>query len=214
MSSSNLIRWGGMAAVIAGGILAVASLPELGAIGEARVRGWAGSRAMGSGLILLSVQLVLLGLLGLYLRRTQVSRTIVGLIIFPAASLAAVLVVGVGAGWVQAFVVDTMEQDAKAVLTSLELAGGIPAESLPAKFTLSFALVAAAWALFGVATFRSLVDPQTAAMFLLAGAVLILSPLLLPLPVAYIALSVYAASLGLALFLRRNTTVQQTRRTE
>jgi hypothetical protein len=192
MPLTNLIRWGGIAAGVAGVLLSIAGF--LGLTGKIRADIWAEQHwAIGNGLALLGILLVLLGLLGLYAAyQVRTSHIILGLIVFPVASLGAVLIVGIGAGWLQAYV----SSEALEVLRSRQLAN-----PLPLGFTLSFALVAVVWALFGVATGKAFIHPQTAALLLIIGALPVLTPLFIPLSFAYIALNAYAIWLGLTLWL-------------
>lgn len=194
MPLTNLIRWGGIVAGIAGLVGALLSIAGfLGLTGKVKTDTWAEQHwAIGNGLALLGILLVLLGLLGLYAAyQMRTSHLILGLIIFPVAFLGAVLVLGVGAGWLQA----SASSEALKVLESRQLTN-----PLPLGFTLSFALVAVVWALFAVATGRASVRPQIAAALLIIGVLPILAPLFIPLSFACIVLNAYAAWLGFTLF--------------
>lgn len=195
MPVTNLIRWGGIAvgvASIAGVVLSIAGFLEL--TGKVKADTWAEQHgAIGNGLALLGILLVLLGLLGLYAAyQVRTSHIILGLIIFPVAFLGAVLIVGVGAGWLQASV---SSDETLKLLESRQLDN-----PPPLGFTLSFALVAVVWALFAVATGRASIHPQTAAALLIIGVFPILTPLFIPLSFACIFLNAYAAWLGLTLW--------------
>ena len=72
-------------------------------------------------------------------------------------------------------------------------------------FTLTFALVAVGWLLFGLATLRARVYPRAAAIVLMVGAVVSF----IPVPLSGIVLDVAAAWLGFILFTGRDEAVQQ-----
>jgi hypothetical protein len=171
---------------LAGLALAIASIPGFNDTLE--VRTWPGHGAIGNGLGLLGIMLVLLGVLGVYAHRAGEFASILGLIIFLIAFLGVVLVVGFGAGWLQSLA-------SEGLISSSDKDVELPPQ-LPLLFTLSFALVALVWALFGVAAAKSLVSLQTAAIALIFGAVPVLSPLLVPLPFTYLATGVYVVVLA------------------
>lgn len=187
----EVIRRGGAIAAVAGLALAVASV--LGLAGAVEMDAWSGYGAIGDGLGLLGIMLVLLGLLGVYAHRAGEAAIIFGLIIFPIAFLGAVLVVGFGIGWLQSLV----SQD---LISPGDNQAELP-RPLPPLFTLAFSLVALVWALFGAAAVKSLVSLRTASIVLIFGALPVLSPLLVPLPFTYLITGVYVLVVGLLFYL-------------
>jgi hypothetical protein len=187
----EVIRRGGAIAAVAGLALAVASV--LGLAGTVEMDAWSGYETIGNGLGLLGMMLVLSGLLAIFAHRAGEAAIILGLIIFPIAFLGAVLVVGFGVGWLQSLVSEELISPGPNQV-KLE-------QPLPPLFTLAFALLALVWALFGVAAVKSLVSLQTAAIVIIFGALPVLSPLLVPLPVTYLITGVYVLVVGLLFYL-------------
>jgi hypothetical protein len=207
MSFSTVVQVVGVIAFLTGCTLVLVNF--LCPTSDIEERAWTGRVAIGTGLALLSTLLVPLGLglLVLYAYHAEAVRNILGIIVFPVAFLGIVLTAGVAAGWVIPLVWPTMTEEAQMVLASKELAG-----PLPWRLTLFFALIAMAWAVLGVTTFRDLVHPPTATVLLIIGGLLILTPLFVSLHIIYYIFSGYVAALGLvlALFLKRKVTTQQT----
>ena len=96
-----------------------------------------------------------------------------------------------GAVWFQLFISPTLAARAPELATAeLGLVG----------FLLTFVLAAVGWLLFGAATLRAGVYPRPAAVLLMVGAVVSLAPIVAPVPLSGIALSVAVAWLGFVLF--------------
>ena len=199
MASSNLIRWGGLAAVLAGALLLIADIVGFFAIDFENFSESAttGSYAFAFVLFLLAGVLLLLGLVGLYAYQSEAAGPL-GLIGFLVAFLGTALVVG--AFWAQLFVAPSAAIEAPAFLDAEQVAGPVDFG-----FTLSFLLIALGWLLFGFATLRAQVYPRAAAIVLMIGAVLSF----LPIPFATILLDVAVAWLGFSLLTGRGTSAQQ-----
>ena len=190
MTSSNLVRVGGLAAVAAGALLLIADvwnllLEVLGAYPEnfsdiAVTTTW----TVFSSMFLIGALLLLVALAGLHARQSEAAGAF-GL----AGFLAALVGTGLLAGmfWTLAFVVPSAAIEAPAFLNNEETAG-----PLDTGFMLSGIAVAVGWALFGVATFRARVFPRTAAIVLIAGALITI----VPLPATTLLIDVAVAWLG------------------
>lgn len=185
MSSSDLIKWGGLAALVGGVLFLVAEvlgLPTLNVETFSETATTA-SFAIQQLLFLLGVVFVLLGLLGLYVRQSEAAGAL-GLIGFLVAFLGTVLIGGFI--WASAFIAPDL-----AVVAPQFLDGGPPSG-----FFLSFITFALGWLLFAVSTLRARVFPRAAAILLIVGAVFIV----LPLPFTTVVFAVAVAWLGFALF--------------
>jgi hypothetical protein len=140
-----------------------------------------------SAIYLIGALLLLVALVGLYVRQSEASGTL-GLVGFLAALVGTGLLADMM--WTMAFVVPSAAIEAPAFLDAEEVAG-----PLDMGFMLSGIVVALGWALFGVATFRARVFPRRAAIVLIIGALLTV----LPLPATTLVIDVAVAWLGLAL---------------
>lgn len=192
MTNSNLIRTGGLAAVVAGALLLVADLwsflaEVIGGANEpfseiATTTSW----AIISTMYLVGVLLLLVALTGLYARQSEAAGAL-GI----AGFLAALVGTGMLAGmmWTLAFVVPSAAIEAPAFLNAEQVAGPVDAG-----FMLSGIAVAVGWALFGVATLRAGVFPRIAAIVLIVGAAITF----LPLPATTVVLDAAVIWLGLS----------------
>lgn len=169
MTSSNLIRWSGLAAILGGALLIVSDLLSLtlysGSLSEAATTG---SYLVDNGLRLLGAMLLLIGLVGLYAHQSETAGAL-GLVGFIVAFAGTSLMLG--GIWTNTFVAPTVAVEAPEFLD----AG--PTGTLGFGFTLSLGLAALGWLLFGVATHRSRIYPRVAAALLVVGAVLTFAPL-------------------------------------
>ncbi len=201
MSSSNVIRWGGLPAVLAGMLLLLFDVLELfvSDFENFSVIAITGTYAVIAGFFLLAALLSSLGLIGLYASQAEAAGPL-GLLGFVVAFIGTTLVAG--AFWAQEFFVPAVAKVAPELLDN-ELPGW-----LNFGFSMSFSLFALGWLLFGVATFRARVHPRWAAVLLMIGAVLIL----LPLPIASVVFDVAVAWLGLALLAGRGTSTEWSQR--
>lgn len=197
MSSSSLIRLSGLAAVVAGVLLLIGDLLSFTIESENMSESaTTAPYAFTFLLYLIGIVLLLIGLVGLYVRQSEASG-ILGLVGFLVAFLGTALVLG--AVWAQLFVAPSVAVEAPEFLDTE------PTGALALGFTLTFALVALGWLLFGTATLRARVYPRSAAIVVIVGAVVGF----LPIPASGIVLDVAAAWLGFALFTGRGEADQQ-----
>jgi hypothetical protein len=181
----NPVRWGGLAAIVAGVMLGLSQLVRLYAdVFDPSLFGRILAIDIWLGLILAVI--VQLGLLGLY--APQANRVgLLGLLGFVLATAGTQLVMGVS--FVFAFVRPVLwpwedPEYFEKTLVSLAL------------FGLTFAL---GWILLGVAALRSRVYPRIPTILLIAGSLI----LLIPLPLSDIIFAATVAWLGFVLFTAR-----------
>ena len=191
MELERPVRWGGLAALLAGVLLVVSELLRLYI--DLVDPNLYGSIFVFNGVLglLLSV-LVQLGLVGLYARQAGATGTL-GLVGFVLAFIGVNL--SMGASFVDAFakpVVWPWEDPEYFERTVAALAIFAPG------FVLG-------WVLFGVATHRARVYPRASAMLLIAGALI----LLLPLPLGGIVFAAALAWMGYVLLTGREEEVSQ-----
>jgi hypothetical protein len=194
MSSSDLIRWSGLAALVGGVVFVVAELLGLPTLNVESFSETAttASFAIQQLLFLLGVALVLLGLVGLYARQSEAAGAL-GLIGFLVAFLGTVLIGGFF--WASAFIGPALATEAPEFLDAGPPPGLIP----------TFIIFAVGWILFGIATLRGRVFPRAAAILLIVGAVVTF----LPLPFTTLVFDVAVAWLGFALFTGREASADQ-----
>lgn len=184
MSSSNLIRLAGLAALISGVLAAIGDLLRLVVDVENPGSATTASYAIVFLLYLISTALLLLGLVGFYTSQSQAAG-IVGFVGFLVAFLGTVLLAG--ALWFELFITPALATEAPGLLEA-EL--GLPG------FILMLLFGAVGWVLFGVATLRAGVYPRWAGVLLIVGGVIAFFPL----PLVGIIFSVTVAYLGFLLF--------------
>ncbi|MGH3089129.1 MAG: hypothetical protein ACRDSJ_17670, partial [Rubrobacteraceae bacterium] len=150
MSSTNLIRWAGIPALLAGALFVAADLLSLGISPKfPSVESLtSGPYAVQSVLKLAAAALLLLGLVGLYARQAEASGGL-GLAGFLAAFSGTALTVG--AFWATAFFAPVVAAGAPEWFD----AGEGPPGRLAEAFVVSNALFILGWLLFGAATFRA-----------------------------------------------------------
>jgi hypothetical protein len=185
MELERPVRWGGLAALLAGVLLVVSELLRL-YIDLVDPNLYGSIFVLNGALGLLLSVLVQLGLVGLYARQAGATGTL-GLVGFVLAFIGVNL--SMGASFVDAFakpVVWPWEDPEYFERTVAALAIFAPG------FVLG-------WVLFGVATLRTRVYPRASAMLLIAGALI----LLLPLPLGGIVFAVALAWMGYVLFTGR-----------
>lgn len=163
MTSSNLVRWAGLAAILGAALFIIVDLTvplvsdfEASLSEEATSFGW----HLQSALSLIAGPLVLLGLVGLYSHRPE-AMGVFGLIAFLITFFGAVLTQG--ATWDQAFT-----QPALAVAAP-ELLEADPPGPIIFGLLLSYGLVNLGWLLFAVAALRARVFPRPASLLLIVG---------------------------------------------
>ncbi len=193
MPSSSLIRLAGLAAVLSGVSSVIGDLLSLVVDLESAESAATVPYVFVFLLYLLGTVLLLLGLVGLYVRQSEAAG-VLGFVGFLVAFLGTVLVSG--ALWFELFITPSLAAEAPGLAEAeLGLAG----------FILSFLLVIIGWILFGVATLRARVYPRPAAVLLIAGAVVSFAPI----PLSGIILSVAVAWLGFVLFTGRGMSSEQ-----
>ena len=184
MSSSNLIRLAGLAALISGVLGVIGDLLRLVVDVEDPVSATTASYTVVFLLYLISTALLLLGLVGFYTSQSQ-AVGILGLVGFLVAFLGTVLLAG--ALWFELFITPALATQAPGVFEA-EL--GLPG------FILMLLFGAVGWVLFGVAMLRAGVYPRWAVVLLIVGGVIAFFPL----PLVGIIFSVTVAYLGFLLF--------------
>ena len=195
MSSSNLIRWAGLAAILAGVLLVVGDLLDLAiGFGDEPFSEVAttGTHALQSWIRLIGAVLLLIGLVGLYARQSEAAGPL-GLAGFLVAFLGTALFMGFV--WAILFLTPTLAVEAPVLLD----------EGPPPGFFFTLITFSVGWLLFGIATLLARVYPRTAALVLIIGAVLAI----LPLPFTGIVLAVAVGWLGFALFTEGGTSAEQ-----
>ena len=184
MSTSSLIRWAGLAAVLSGVSSVAGDLLGLTVDLESAESAASTTYVLVFALYLLGTVLLLLGLVGLYAGQAG-EAGILGLVGFLVAFVGTALFSG--AVWFELFITPSLAAEAPDLAEAeLGLAG----------FAVSFLSVILGWLLFGTATLRARVYPRPAAILLIVGAVVSFAPV----PLSGIVLSFAVAWLGFALF--------------
>ena len=194
MSSSDLFRWSGLAAMVGGLLFVVAELLNLPTLNVETFSETATtmSFAIQQLAFLLGAVFVLLGLCGLYVRQSEAAGAL-GLIGFLVAFLGTVLIGGLG--WAGTFVVPALADVAPEFLDV----------GPPPGFFLTLITFGVGWLLFGIATLLARVYPRTPTILLLIGAVIAVFPL----PFTVIVLAIAVAWLGFALFTGGEASAEQ-----
>jgi hypothetical protein len=194
MSSSNLMRWSGLAALVGGALLIVSEVlnaalfpAEPGSEVMATDASWFIVQIMG----LVALLLIALGLAGLYARQAQETGTL-GLIGFVVALSGTLM--AFGTLWGEAFLGPFLAEEAPAVMDAE------PTGAFAAGVILSVMLYALGWLLFGLASLRARVLPRRASMLLMVGAVLFFVLGVLELPLWTVVQSAAVAWMGYTLW--------------
>lgn len=193
MSSSNLMRWSGLASVVGGVLLVVFDVAEsviMGGQPESAVAGTGALIIVRIG-FLVPVALMILGLVGLYVRQAEQTGTL-GIIAFLVAFSGTMLVFGLQ--WSAAFMGSWLAGVAP------DLLDAEPAGLLAAGFMISFLLLALGWLLFGLASLQARVFPRNAGVLLVIGAVLLFVLLMLDAPGSTVVFGAALAWMGYALW--------------
>ncbi len=196
MTTSNLVRWSGLAAIASGVSLVVAEFVTLSFFGyDFSTTATTGAYVLYSLLIMITGVLLPLGLVGLYARQSEASGPL-GLVGFVMAFAGTVLVAGFF--WASAFIAPVLAIEAPELLAVRSLPG----------FFRSFIVFGLGWLLFGVATLRAGVYPRVAAVLLIGGAVLTV----IRLPLTSVVLGAAVAWMGYVLFTGRGVSTRQSQR--
>lgn len=191
MRSTELIRWSGLAAILGVALLIISDLLALTVFSGDPVEIVTTGAYLADGTTrVLAGVLLLLGLVGLYARQAEASG-VPGLVAFLVAFAGTALIFGTW--WTNAFVAPVLAQENSRLLETG------PTGVLNVAFTLSFALGAVGWLLFGLVSLRTRVYPRAAVITLMAGAALTF----VPLPGAGLVFYVAIAWLSFALFSRQ-----------
>lgn len=200
MNSSDLTRWSGLAAFLGAVLLLISDLLSFTVLtGNLNEIATTNAYLADGGMRLLGGILLLLGLVGLYARQAEESGAM-GLVAFLVAFAGTALIFGTW--WTNTFVPPSLATEAPRLLQ----AG--PSGTLGFGFTMSFALAALGWLLFGLVSFRTRVYPRVATVLLMVGAALTFTPL----PASQVVFEVAVAWLGLALFSRKEAFAGQPER--
>ncbi len=193
MSSSNLIRWSGLATVVGAVLLIVLDLAEFIIIGGQPESAVAANSALVIVRVtyLMAITLMSLGLLGLYAIQTEQAGTL-GLIAFLVTVIG--IVMTAGAQWGAAFLGPWLAGEAPEILDTE------PSAFFMAGLVVSFLLFALGWLLFGLASLRARVLPRGSSILLMVGAVLFFAMLFLELPGSTVVFGVALTWMGYALW--------------
>jgi hypothetical protein len=198
MSSSGLVRLGGIAVVVAAVLMLSADIIDAYHIQAATTAGPAelnrlflttGTHAFQSALRLIAFGVLLpLGLVGLYARQSEAVGPL-GLVVFVVAFAGTMLVSGFA--WVDTFLAPELAASAPRLTES----GPPPGRAL------SFLVFGIGWILFGLASLVGRVYPRSASALLIAGAVIltVVTLTLLPVPLGGLPFEAAVVWLGVAL---------------
>jgi hypothetical protein len=188
MSSSDPIRWSGLAAMVAGALWAVGALFDLMYFSPEPMSEVAqtSSYLFQQMLYLLGALLLLIGLVGLYACQSPAAGAL-GLVGFLIAF--AMTVLAAGFFWATMFIAPALATEAPEFLDA----------GPPPGLVLTFIGLGVGWLVFGISTLRAGVYPRWAAILVIVGVVIVI----LQLPFTTIALSVAVAWLGFHLFTGR-----------
>ena len=197
MSSSNLIRWSGLAALLGGVLWVIVPVVFLISFGDQpeSVKAITSTWTIVFAFDLLASVLIFLGLVGLYAR--QVEETgVLGLIAFLIAFTGTAMMFS--ESWVLNFVVPML---AEATPELVGLAVTALPGTLMVGLMLTFGLFGLGWLLFGLVSLQAGVLPRGAAILLMVGAVLVTVLFLtIELPFGFVVFGAALAWMGYALW--------------
>lgn len=193
MSSSNLIRWSGLVALIGGALFVIFDIVDSISFGNQSFTAVAttGTWMIVQGAYVVAAILITLGLVGLYACQAQ-QTGLMGLVAFVLTFVGGAM--ATGSAWSEAFFGPWLAEAAP------ELMETDPAGSVIAGVILSYLLFTLGWFLFGLLSLRAKVLPRGAAMLLMLGAALFLVLGFLELPFASVVFGAAIAWLGFALW--------------
>lgn len=184
MQSSDLIRWGGLAALASAAVSVMGDILRLFVDVESAGAATGISYALVFWSYLIGSILLLLGLVSLYVSQSEAAG-VLGLVGFLVAFVGTTLLVG--ALWFELFITPALAAEAPELAEAeLGLAG----------FILVLLAGALGWVLFGAATLRARVYPRGAAVLLTVGGLVAFTPI----PLAGIVFSGAVAWMGFTLF--------------
>ena len=193
MSSSNLLRWGGLAALVSGVASVMGDLLRLFVDVKSAESATTPSYALVFWMYLIGAVLLMIGLVCLYVSQSE-EAGVLGLMAFLTAFSGTVLLAGTL--WFELFITPALAVEAPRLAEAeLGLVG----------FVLSFLLVVLGWFMFGVATLRARLYPRWAAVLLMVGVIVSFFPV----PLSGLIFSIAVSWMGLVLFTRTGTAVRQ-----
>ena len=178
MRTNRLIRWGGLAALLAG-ILSIAL--EIASVVTIRNQAFSAAALTPAWSFLYAVRLVMiillmLGLVALFARQSQKMHTF-GVVAFVIASIGTMLIFGFA--WALLFVFPVMAEAVPAFLDTMANEPGIGIV-----FTLF--LITIGWFLFGLASLQAKVLPAGSAWMVMVGAFLALGLNIMQVPFSWV----------------------------
>ena len=199
MSSSILIRLGGLAAVAGGVLVFIADILGLFIVDFENFSETAttGSYIFWAAIYFFGLVLILNGLIALYVYQAEAAG-VLGLVGFLTAFMGTAVIVG--GFWDNLFLVPSLAIEAPGFLDAEQVAGPSDLGNLLAGLLTFGGLI-----VFGVATLRARVYPRVAAIVTMVGAALAL----MPLPASTVVLDVAVAWLGLIVLTGRAEAAQQ-----
>lgn len=199
MSSTSLVRLGGLGAILSGASWTIAEFMYLIVGFEQSAESYTTiSYLFQSVLFLLGGVLLVGALIGLYAGRSDDFGAL-GAFGFLVALVGTVLVAG--SSWEATFVLPPLARDVPEFVEA-----GLPA-LLTVGLVLSFIVFCLGWLLLGVAILRTRVYPRAAAVLLIVGSILAFFPL----PFTYIVFSVAVAWMGFSLLSGKTESSQSPR---
>lgn len=188
MHTNNLIRWGGLAALLAGilsivlEIVFVASLRNLSFSAAALTPLWTALYTVR----LIMLMLLMLGLVALFARQSH-KMHIIGLVAFVIATFGTMLIFGFA--WVLLFTFPVMAAEAPAFLDSMATEPSVG-------LVLTLFVATIGWFLFGLASLGAKVLPTASAWLVMIGAFLALVLNFMQLPFSWVIFDVGAIWMG------------------
>jgi hypothetical protein len=191
MSSSNLIRWSGLAALVGGVLFIVLDILDFLLYGNLPYSdaATAGSFTFVQSAFIIAVVLIGLGLVGMYAHQAEETGSF-GLVAFVVAFIGVIM--AAGSIWSEAFFGAWLAGAAPQLLEAN------PSGTLAAGITLSYFLFALGWLLFGLASLRARVLPRSASVLLIVGSILFIIISLLEFPFESVVLGAALAWMGYA----------------
>jgi hypothetical protein len=198
MSSSNLIRWSGLAALVGSVLFIFSDIVQYIVFGD---QPESSAAATDTWIILdmfflVAIMLIFLGLLGLYSRQAE-HAGIFGLLAFVVALSGTAMLFGFI--WTGTFILPYLAS-AGPEFVDPGFLDADPSGTLMSGVILTFGLFVIGWVLFGLSSLRAGVLPRGASVLLMFGAVFFFVLFMLVLPGATVVFSVALAWMGYALW--------------
>ena len=197
MRTHTLIRWGGLAALVASIISIAIEIAFLATIGKqaysiaALTTEW----SVLYSLRLVAVILLMLGLVALFARQSQKMGTF-GVIAFVIASIGTMLIFGFA--WALTFTFPAMAESVPEFLDAHAAAPGVG-------MVLTLFLITVGWFLFGIASLQAKVLPTAAVWVVIVGSFLALALNIMGAPMAWLVFDVGVIWMGWWLWKERAT---------